>query len=324
MIDNTPNRVGKRRDYKEGDSPQSDNSDNTAATAVTSASTLCEESNRTTCSTLTLEELQEDLPEEIKTKTYPSSKSLSAEDELFEDLKSHSLEDSDKVIVINADGKAIYSMPTIFHQDVLQKLLKIVNACSKTEDPLLAQADIPLLIDKKKGKLKHPDISIWGPSRLDEDCDPRFIPVDGLPGENSMNPHVIIEFSWTNDLQTEIWKLKKQMTDHIQDLGVVKLGFLIKAIPAKGTAFPTVLDRNAPLAGFDVYRFRAGDPATSVPEETYLEYRAGGDDEDAIAIEISAADLGRTNQEEALRVPLRAIRRVCEKRRLVFSAVALD
>ena len=139
-----------------------------------------------------------------------------------------------------------------------------------------------------------------------------------------MNPHVIIEFSWTNDLETEIWKLKKQMTDHIQDLGVVRLGFLIKAKPAKGTTFPTVLDRNAPLSGFDVYQFQAGDPATSVPEEPYLEYRAGGDDEDSMAIEISAAHLGRSNQEEAVRVPLTAIRRVCEKRGLVFSPVALD
>lgn len=322
MIDNIPNRVGKRRDCRGVDSPQSDNSDDTAATAVTKASTLCEESNQTT--NLTLEELQEDLPEEIKTKTYPSSNFLSAEDELYEDLKSHSLENSDKVIVINADGKAIWSMPTIFQQDAIQKLLKIVNACSKTKDPLLAQADIPLLIDKKKGKFEHPDISIWGPSRLDEDCDPRFIPVDGFPGKNSMNPHVIIKFIWTNDLKTEICNLKKQMTDHIQDLGVVKLGFLIKAKPAKGTAFPTVLDRNAPLAGFDVYQFWAGDPATSVPEETYIEYRAGGYDEDAMAIEISAADLGRSNQEEAVRVPLTAIRRVCEKRGLVFSPVALD
>ena len=85
---------------------------------------------------MSLEEQQEGLPEEIKSKIYPSSNLLSAEDELLEDLKSHSLEDSDKVIVINEDGKAIWSFPTVFHRDALQKLLKIVNKCSSgAEDP---------------------------------------------------------------------------------------------------------------------------------------------------------------------------------------------
>ena len=73
---------------------------------------------------------QEGLPEEIKRKTYPSSNLVNAEDELFEDLKEHSLEDSDKVVVINQDGKAIWAMPTVFHQCVLQKLLQIVNKCT--------------------------------------------------------------------------------------------------------------------------------------------------------------------------------------------------
>ncbi|CAB9530449.1 hypothetical protein SEMRO_2887_G339400.1 [Seminavis robusta] len=41
-----------------------------------------------------------------------------------------------------------------------------------------------------------------------------------------------------------------------------------------------------------------------------------------MAIEISAADLGRSNQEEAVCVPLTAIRRVCEKRGLMFSPAA--
>ena len=101
--------------------------------------------------TPTLEEQQEGLPEEIKSKTY-SSDIAAAEDELFEDLKKHSLLDSDKVIVINQEGKAVWGMPTVFHQDALQKLLRIINKHSDQEDPLLAQAGIPLLVDKKKGK----------------------------------------------------------------------------------------------------------------------------------------------------------------------------
>ena len=148
------------------------------------------------------------MPEEVKTKTYPSD-IAAAEDELFEDLKKHSLLDSDKVIVVNQEGKAVWAMPTVFHQDALQKLLRVINKHSDQEDPLLAQADIPLLIDKKKGKYRHPDVAIWGQGRLeaeDEDgeFDRKYISIDEFPGENSMNPHVIIEFSWTNKIEVEI------------------------------------------------------------------------------------------------------------------------
>jgi hypothetical protein len=99
--------------------------------------------------TLALEEQQEGLPEEIKSKTYPSSDLITAEDELLNDLEKYFLLDSDTVIVINDEGKAVWEMPTVFHQDTLQKLLKIVNNSSEEEDFRLAQAAIPLLINKK-------------------------------------------------------------------------------------------------------------------------------------------------------------------------------
>ena len=109
----------------QGESPQSDTSDNTAFTSESYTSTFSAGSDQPQPrSSPTLEEQQEGLPEEIKRKTYPSSNLVNAEDELFEDLKEHSLEDSDKVVVINEDGKAIWAMPTVFHQYVLQKLLQ--------------------------------------------------------------------------------------------------------------------------------------------------------------------------------------------------------
>jgi hypothetical protein len=135
-----------------------------------------------------------------------------------------------------------------------------------------------------------------------------------------MNPDVIIEFSWTNKIETEIWKLQQQITDHIQALGVDKLGFLIKAKPAEGTSFPTVLDRNVPLCGFDVYRFRAGEAATTMAlPDPFLEYRVGSEEAKTTAIEISGTDLGRSNPEHGVRIPLSAIRRSCEKSGLVFG-----
>jgi hypothetical protein len=252
---------------------------------------------------------------------------VSAEEELFQDLKKHCLLDSDKVIVINEDGKAVWSMPTVFHQDALQKLLNIVNKCSEEENPLLAQADIPLFVDKKTKRCRHPDVSIWGPGRLeveeDGDFNRRFISIDGFPGENSMNPHVIIEFSWTNKIENALWKLQEQMTDYIKDLGTVNLGFLIKAIPVKGKKCPSAEDRSVPLAGFDVYRFRSCETFDTTPEPI-LKYRVGTNEATSVVIEISGRDLGRRNPEvaEAVRIPLSAIRRVCEKWGLKFEAEA--
>ena len=131
-----------------------------------------------------------------------------------------------------------------------------------------------------------------------------------------MNPHVIIEFSWANKIETEIWKLQEQVAGHIHNLGVVRLGFLIKAKPADGAKFPTVLDRNVPLSGFDVYRFRSGE-TTTLPDPI-LEYRVGCEEAETMAIEISGTDLGRSNQEHGISIPLSTIRKSCEMSGLVF------
>ena len=51
----------------------------------------------------------------------------------------------------------------------------------------------------------------------------------------------------------ELRKLREQILDHIKALGVVNLGFLIKAETAKGKRVPTCFDHSVPLAGFDIY-----------------------------------------------------------------------
>jgi len=322
----TPQREGEgNQNSGQGGSPQSDTSDNTAFTSESYTSTFSAGSDQPQPgSSPTLDDQQEGLPEEIKRKTYPSSNLVSAEDELFEDLKEHSLEDSDKVVVINEDGKAIWAMPTVFHQYVLQKLLQIVNKCSEEENPLLAQADIPLLVDKKTKRCRHPDVSIWGPGRLeveeDGDAGQKFISVEGMPGECAMNPNVIIEFSWTNRIENELWKLQEQMKEYVEDLGTVNLGLLVKAIPVKGKKCPSLEDLSVPLTGFDVYCFRSRETTDTTPEPI-LKYRLGTDEATTV-IEISGRDLGRRDPAEAVRIPLSAIRRVCEKWGLKFKAEA--
>uniref|UniRef100_A0A7S2U7U8 Uncharacterized protein n=1 Tax=Attheya septentrionalis TaxID=420275 RepID=A0A7S2U7U8_9STRA len=159
MIGKTPQREGKgKHELGAGSSPQSDTSDTTALTVGSNTGTLSVGSDQPGSSPA-LEEQQEGLPEEIKLKTYPSSNLVSADEELFEDLKKHCLLDSDKFIVINEDGKAVWSMPTVFHRYALRKLLQIVNKCSVEENPLDVQADISLLLDKTK-RCRHPDVSI--------------------------------------------------------------------------------------------------------------------------------------------------------------------
>jgi hypothetical protein len=145
-----------------------------------------------------------------------------------------------------------WTRPTVFCQNALQNILTIVNKCSTSEDLLLANADTPLLVDKKNRKCRHPDVSIWEPRRLelDEDGEVDCLAksIDGIPEENAMNPHVIIEFSWTKYIDTEIEKLKLHVTDNIGDHGVVKVGFLIKAMTTAGERkYPTFPGRSVPL-----------------------------------------------------------------------------
>jgi hypothetical protein len=97
MIVKTPKQKGKGKHLSKGkgESPQSDTSGDTASTVDNSTSIFSSGFGQTgtgsTGVTLTLEEQQEGLPEEIKSKTYPSSDLITAEDELLNDLEKYFL-----------------------------------------------------------------------------------------------------------------------------------------------------------------------------------------------------------------------------------------
>ena len=159
MIGGTPKQImGNGKDFSKGGSPQSDTSERN--------STTFSEGSDQPGFRQTLEKQQEGLPEEIKSKTYPSSDLLAAKDELWEDLKKHSLEDSDNVIQINKHGKVIWAMPNLFHQQVVRKLRLRIKKFSEEGDPLFTESGHPLLIDKDTGRCRSPDVAIWGASRL--------------------------------------------------------------------------------------------------------------------------------------------------------------
>ena len=100
------------------------------------------------------------VPEDIKRKTYRN------EEEPFEDLMVHSLEDSDDSIVLNKDGKAVWYMPSFFHVAAVGRLLLAVGSHSTEDDPLDARKGVNLLVDKDTGRHREPDVSIWGRNRL--------------------------------------------------------------------------------------------------------------------------------------------------------------
>ncbi|CAB9531921.1 hypothetical protein SEMRO_4292_G353650.1 [Seminavis robusta] len=83
------------------------------------------------------------------------------------------------------------------------------------------------------------------------------------------------------------------MAEHVESLGTVNVGFLIKAVPTRGTALPTKIKWEIPICGFDVYEIR--DMGSQVLEtEPSLEYRVGVNDDETITI--TDKDLGRSSE----------------------------
>ena len=129
--------------------------------------------------------------------------------------------------------------------------------------------------------------------------------------EAEMNPHVIIEFSWTSKLTDEITKFKKQMEEHVESLGRISVGFLIKAVPTRGTALPTKKNREIPICGFNVYEFR-GKGSQIIESEPFLEYRVDVND-DAV-LTITDEDLGRSSESpQVYQFPLALLKLVLEQ-----------
>lgn len=306
MIENTPTPKGTV-EKADGGSPKSDNSGETTETADLSHSEDLRDKDQKT-----LEEQQDGLPEEIKSKTYSTTDPGEAEDELWVDLEKHSLLDSVNYIHINETGKAVFEMPTMFHQEAVDCIVEVVNAYSTEDDPIKALSEKPVRIKGRKTQFKLPDVAIWGPERLKrverrKTHTPvtRKISVDGELTSFKVNPHVIIEVSWTNKLEQELFKLKRQMTLHNHELEEVKIGYLVKI--KASNKYPTDKNRKPPLVGFDVYKIRSG--VTGVPKP--LMYRVGREEseQEITEIVIDGQDLDRHSP---IHIPLAEIRTTLE------------
>lgn len=245
------------------------------------------------------------MPAQILSKTYtPIGDAALAEAELVKDLEAYGLIDDCKFIGLDSKGKAYWKkMPACFHEEAIEEIAEAIegqNAGVLTR----ANSEIKLY----GGAIgKFPDLAIWGPQRVVTRAGgkkkEKKSKVDEFRYEEPMNPNVVIEFSWRNKLVAEeIPKFTLEMNDHHESLGEIKVGFLIKTIPSKGTDFPTALNRAIPLCGFDVYELRRGGGPIN-PEEPALRYRVGESKD--VTIRVTPEDLG---SEEGFQIPLGRIR----------------
>jgi hypothetical protein len=281
---------GKSGREENGSSPESQRSEATASTATTiSADEIPGD---------TVELNQDGFPDAIKNKHYR------LESDLVNDLEEYELLDEYKYITLNEEGVAYRTeMPSIFHEVAVGELKAIV--LQQCGGQLLVQSNFEM--NFPDGTSRYPDLAIWGEERVEGPASsttetgsgslipqPKTKEVDEFGFEVQMNPHVIIEFSWTNKLTDEIAKFKKQMAEHMESLGTVNVGFLITAVPTRGTALPTKKNREIPICGFDVYEIRDTGSQALLETEPSLDYRIGVNDDEAITI--TDKELGRSSE----------------------------
>ncbi|CAB9530450.1 hypothetical protein SEMRO_2887_G339410.1 [Seminavis robusta] len=134
-------------------------------------------------------------------------------------------------------------MPTRMHQGMIATIQDIIMKFQEQDKDKLHAWDIASVKVGMNGVKKDSDMAVWGNERLKmtRRVKPKTMTVDGWEGPHDMNPHVIFEVSWTNKLkEEEIPKFRRQMDNHVGEVGEIKLGFLIKSIPANGKkALPT-------------------------------------------------------------------------------------
>ena len=280
-MDKTPSSKTAGGDVKKGGSPQSD-SGLTAASSTNSEPWLKEQEDKL------IQQRQEGFSEEIKGKTYTGP---NAADELGVDLGKCGLLDAYKHIDLNSNGNAYWiEMPneTQFHGVAIEKLGDLALDHCSDDYPLAIKTELAMYMTFCTGDVNHPrkypDLAIWGGSRITKEgrrFKPTEIKINELEVKTSMNPHVIIEFSWSNPLENEIPKLKEEMTAHLVDLGIIKVGFLIKTIPSKKGALPSAIDVSVPLCGFDIYKIRHDEDKV----ELFSKYRVDVQEETTIEIE---------------------------------------
>jgi len=234
------------------------------------------------------------LPQEIKNNQYASEK------ELQMDLEQFCLDDLP--IILDPDGYPMWlEMTSEAHVGAVSMMIYQFDNWKKGRLIKFDKAVNVFVVDsfnKPKNMKRCPDFAIFGPDRLDKG---KFRKVDG----DYMNPHVIIQFSWTNDIDYKKCAVDDMMNfagiDEYIDQGRPNVAYLIKALRRGASG-------EAPVYGFDV--FQVGQDQRT-PDEPTLKYRVGGQDD--TVIRITQASMGLLDDEgEAFTIEMSAIREELE------------
>ena len=218
------------------------------------------------------------IPEEIINIEYASER------ELRKDLENLGLDDLP--IILNQDGLPIWQeMPGNAHVGAVREIIVRFEEWkngrsikgSKKENVFVDDS-----FNSPKNEKRCPDFGIFGPDRLTG---------NRIRIENGdfVNPHVIIQFSWSDNIAKEKCAVDDMM--HFAGIGeYIHLGrpnvaYLIKAL-RHGTS------REAPVYGFDIFRV---EQVQSTPEEPTMKYRVGGHEDTVISI--SPASMGLAENE---------------------------
>ena len=157
-----------------------------------------------------------------------------------------------------------------------------------------------------KNHLRVADFAIFGPDRLDG----RKI---RKVNKRYMNPHVIFQFSWTNDIVKEALAVDDMMhhagVGEYSGLGRPNAAYLIKA-KIRGR------ESNSPIYGFDIFQVGQGG---STPDEPTMKYRVGFQEDTAISV--APVTMGLDDDPgEPFKIEMKKIREELERLETMFVA----
>ncbi|KAL3904445.1 MAG: hypothetical protein SGILL_010066 [Bacillariaceae sp.] len=240
------------------------------------------------------------LPLAIQEKDYSIySTPVEADKQLWKDLEKECpelLEQNFIKYLFIKNGKAYVEMPSEYHEAMVRKVRAIVTKHSTEEDPILADSSYCMKLTTES--MKYPDIFIFGGPRTENRRGRRRVkrvPVGDSPVCKGMNPHAIIEVSWTNDIDAELEKFALQINQCRKEaLGAIRVGYLIKTVPLRTGEWPSEKHPNRPLWGLDIYRMEAPEDGSKAPtpKKEAPSYRwRHGEDLTNVNIELTADDL---------------------------------
>lgn len=240
------------------------------------------------------------LPKEISKKKYASER------ELRIDLEKFGV--GDLQIVLDKQGFPTWrEMPGEAHRFVVGEIADLFDEWKNgrlIKGEKKANVFVNDSFSRPQKEKRCPDFAIFGPGRMQGR---RIRTVSG----KGVNPHVIIQFSWANDIVEDARAVDDIMhhagVGEYDGLGRPNAAYLIKAL-RRGN------ESDSPVYGFNVFQV---DRDQETPDEPTMKYRCGGQDDAEISI--APAAIGLVGDEgEPFKIGMRGIREALEALDIVF------